>query len=60
MSEAPDRAYISWLYNDSGYAYDVTKGYSSDIGPAYIRADIYDENVKELEAKLAKAERKGE
>ena len=50
MSEAPDRAYISWLYNDSGYACDVAKGYSEDIGPEYIRADIHEARVKELEA----------
>ncbi len=54
MSEEPDRAYIDWR-NHNGYAYDATK-YSSEIGPAYIRAD----RIEELEAKLAKAERKGE
>ena len=47
MSEAPERVYIAWLYNDSGYAYDVTKGYSSDIGPEYIRADLHEARAKD-------------
>ena len=48
MNEAPELAYIVWFHDGDGYAGDATE-YSADFGPAYIRADIHEARVKELE-----------
>ena len=57
MNEAPELAYIDWFHDGDGYAGDA-KEYGADFGPAYIRADIHEARVKELEDQLAEVLKK--